>query len=984
MLFAAKLAAPLATAPGVRQSVITRALENALSLISAPAGYFLAEGLSASLAEQRRPVLWLRLGPEDRDPAHLLLALMAGARRLCADPLGTTLGTATLEQMRRRPGPIAGWPPLFRTLARELGEALPAATVMVLEHLEHLNGLGPALELLGRHLLTILPRGITCLLTSNQRLFKAALPGHTVQIGVDALRLDERAALALMHAAHVDLPKPSLRRAVSLTNGCATPLLAVAEASESLGPSIVQRLIERAANPDDLLARIAHAWLALAGPDDWQALTLLSRLEYGHAALGQRVPGLGASTALDGPWLQRLDDGWLRVRPGWDTALDLALRTQAPLKPEVMSQAADFLNSQGAMECALAAYLEAGNEARAAQILAGAANTLLDTGQWLTLEGWLGRLSHTALCAQPQLLYAQAEIAAAQGQAESARHTLTVATEMFTSRQDSSGACWSLLAESALAAWQGDRARAQAQALSATIMAEAAGLKWHRSWATWQLGCLAVASGDLDSALLYFNQAITLAEATGDSLAAEGLRRGEALARHWRDMRVQRGDQPRVYVLTGRAERKAAERVRSLLTSPSEHTLLSEYGWSRTPLLVKLPAPDISSQPADSDRAWSAPRWWKTLVSWFKRRQQPPPESYELEPAIEAERPLWMPHVEPAPEADDDRLDAVEVAPPPSPMPPGDPPVLLVEATAPAAEVVPAPESAPVLDVAPALDVATGPELTIDTPPSPTEPALTPDQRLPPPTLTVRMLGTFQLAVNDQPVEQWLKGKAQAVLKYLLIQHDRSALRDILMDVFWPEAESESARNRLNVALHSLRQSFRRVTDAPVIIFDSGTYALNPDLHTWLDVEEFERRVQTGRRLEATGQLKAAVAEYELAENLYRGDFLEEDMYEEWALARREGLRDSHLVVLDHLSRYYLEKGKYSACISLCQKILTKDDCREDAHRRLMRCYARQGERHLALRQYQLCVEALARVMDVSPTQETMALYHQIRKEEAV
>lgn len=49
-----------------------------------------------------------------------------------------------------------------------------------------------------------------------------------------------------------------------------------------------------------------------------------------------------------------------------------------------------------------------------------------------------------------------------------------------------------------------------------------------------------------------------------------------------------------------------------------------------------------------------------------------------------------------------------------------------------------------------------------------------------------------------------------------------------------------------------------------------------------------------------------------------------------------------------------------------------------------MRCYARQGERNLALRQYQLCVEALKRVMDVPPTQETMALYHQIRQGEAV
>jgi DNA-binding SARP family transcriptional activator len=68
----------------------------------------------------------------------------------------------------------------------------------------------------------------------------------------------------------------------------------------------------------------------------------------------------------------------------------------------------------------------------------------------------------------------------------------------------------------------------------------------------------------------------------------------------------------------------------------------------------------------------------------------------------------------------------------------------------------------------------------------------------------------------------------------------------------------------------------------------------------------------------------------------------------------------------------------------VCQKILAKDDCREDAHRRLMRCYGWQGQRHLALRQYHLCMEALARVLDVSPMGETVALYHQVRRGETV
>jgi DNA-binding SARP family transcriptional activator len=153
---------------------------------------------------------------------------------------------------------------------------------------------------------------------------------------------------------------------------------------------------------------------------------------------------------------------------------------------------------------------------------------------------------------------------------------------------------------------------------------------------------------------------------------------------------------------------------------------------------------------------------------------------------------------------------------------------------------------------------------------------------------------------------------------------------------------------------------------------------------TWVDVEEFEQCYKAGQSFERKGTLAEAVCEYELAENLYQGDFLEEDLYEDWLIPRREGMKDSYLLILDRLSRYYLEEKRYTTCIQLCQKVLAKDDCREDAHRRLMRCYSRQGQPNLALRQYHLCEETLTRVLDVSPMSKTMTLYQQIRTRETI
>jgi DNA-binding SARP family transcriptional activator len=61
--------------------------------------------------------------------------------------------------------------------------------------------------------------------------------------------------------------------------------------------------------------------------------------------------------------------------------------------------------------------------------------------------------------------------------------------------------------------------------------------------------------------------------------------------------------------------------------------------------------------------------------------------------------------------------------------------------------------------------------------------------------------------------------------------------------------------------------------------------------------------------------------------------------------------------------------------------MLASDPCREDAHRLVMRCYVRLGERAQALRQYQLCKQILRAEYDVAPEDATTALYDRVRLE---
>jgi DNA-binding SARP family transcriptional activator len=201
------------------------------------------------------------------------------------------------------------------------------------------------------------------------------------------------------------------------------------------------------------------------------------------------------------------------------------------------------------------------------------------------------------------------------------------------------------------------------------------------------------------------------------------------------------------------------------------------------------------------------------------------------------------------------------------------------------------------------------------------------------------------------------------------------------MDTFWRDDEPESARRNLYQAIYLLRQALQQeAEDFPYVLSQNGTYTLNPDLNIWLDSEVFWVHYENGSRVKKANKLQEAATAYETADNIYSGDFLIDDPYDEWPKAHREKLRQAHLHILDCLSCYHYNQKNWAMCLTYYQRILNKDNCREDAHRGLMCVYYFQNQRHLALRQYHQCVEALQKELDVSPMPETTDLHQKIQK----
>jgi len=273
------------------------------------------------------------------------------------------------------------------------------------------------------------------------------------------------------------------------------------------------------------------------------------------------------------------------------------------------------------------------------------------------------------------------------------------------------------------------------------------------------------------------------------------------------------------------------------------------------------------------------------------------------------------------------------------------------------------------------------------------EVSISPEQVLPQqlaqhsvPALEVYCLGRFQVRVGWKRIEHWPSTKAKSVLKYLIAQQRRPVSRDVLMEALWPGCEPSLANNNLKAAVRTLRQTLNAAQDTngdfPWVLFQDGNYLINSEVDSWMDVEQFEYHWQAGRQLEREGKQAEAIRELQAAEALYKGDYLEDDLYEDWTWLRREALKDTYLAILGRLADDSMQKADYEGCVVYCQKILGKDPCREDAYRRLMCCYSRLGQRNRAIAWYRLCHKIIRAELDVDPDHATVALYQKLLKDE--
>jgi len=246
--------------------------------------------------------------------------------------------------------------------------------------------------------------------------------------------------------------------------------------------------------------------------------------------------------------------------------------------------------------------------------------------------------------------------------------------------------------------------------------------------------------------------------------------------------------------------------------------------------------------------------------------------------------------------------------------------------------------------------------------------------------LRVRTLGNFTVWRGPSmiPRERWARPTVAVLFMCLLTAPQQRLDRARAVDLLWPTARPGLGAINLRTVVHRLRA----VLDGPggADRRPAGSYVRTEGSHLvldplpggsapadWLDAIAFAgaaTAAQAGRSIRACQEALA----------LYGGDYLADDLYDDWVISRRETLRGQYQGLLWRLGQLCAAAGELARAVDTLHVLLAADPCHEEAAGLLMQLLDRTGRRAEAMRVYTALARVLREDLALRPMPETEAL----------
>jgi DNA-binding SARP family transcriptional activator len=244
--------------------------------------------------------------------------------------------------------------------------------------------------------------------------------------------------------------------------------------------------------------------------------------------------------------------------------------------------------------------------------------------------------------------------------------------------------------------------------------------------------------------------------------------------------------------------------------------------------------------------------------------------------------------------------------------------------------------------------------------------------------LRVVTLGSFSLERSEGPIhEEWVTRRPGQLLKFLVARRRRLSSPDQISEALWPEAGHDDGKNRLRYQVHALRGKLDptrgRHTESRFIHSRQGGYLFDTSV-AWIDADEFEREAQAGLAAMRKEDPAAARPHLARASALYKGPFMPDDPYAEWALEERERLRELAVVVLRGRAEALDALDESDAAIESAKRLVEIEPYDGDVQQLFLALLLKRGRRGEAMRRFDFFRRRLESEFGASPDFELRSL----------
>lgn len=226
------------------------------------------------------------------------------------------------------------------------------------------------------------------------------------------------------------------------------------------------------------------------------------------------------------------------------------------------------------------------------------------------------------------------------------------------------------------------------------------------------------------------------------------------------------------------------------------------------------------------------------------------------------------------------------------------------------------------------------------------------------------------------------------LLKLFIAFKDKKMLPETIMEKLWPDSDLQDPKNALRTQIYRLRKMLTEIgfiegegSDGGFcqLIFQNGFYVFSIHNSCRLDVEEFEGYIQEGNMLKDSAPSQA-IACYQKAFRIYKGEFLAENLFSEWLIPLRNRYHRLYFrALLQHLE--LLKNGEdYAGIIETCEEGFQIDPYEESVHAFYLEALIKIGQIKQATSHYKYITARLYQELGVKPSPILREIYREIKQ----